>query len=213
VRPGRSGQGATFQPTGTRTWVRGEGVQKSGQRWVSKGVRSACLQAAAACEKGARVQGLQGGQNKTWSALPSLRSPVPDHVRGVAELFQEGGQQRVVEAEAQVRALGEGHVEARVDHVAPAEDRGARRRADGPVYEGALSFVTTIRSSRRDSPYKIEWGRENCRRPSSKRAGCGSCRAQPPRRRSRRCAACRSARCLAIGGKVIKCQYSYERAQ
>ena len=39
------------------------------------------------------------------------------------------------------------------------------------IYEGALSFVTGICCIYRDSPYKREWGRDNDRRPSSRRAG------------------------------------------
>ena len=38
------------------------------------------------------------------------------------------------------------------------------------IYEGALSFVTGMRCTYRDSPYKRECGRYNDRRPSSKPA-------------------------------------------
>jgi hypothetical protein len=38
------------------------------------------------------------------------------------------------------------------------------------VYEGALSFVTKICSSNRESPYKMRMGRQNDKRPSSKPA-------------------------------------------
>jgi hypothetical protein len=36
------------------------------------------------------------------------------------------------------------------------------------IYEGALSFVTTICSSNGESPYKMRMGRQNDKRPSSK---------------------------------------------
>jgi hypothetical protein len=53
--------------------------------------------------------------------------------------------------------------------------RRSRRSARGLccVDEGALSFVTAICFSYGDFPYKIECGRENCSRPSSKLAEVG----------------------------------------
>jgi hypothetical protein len=52
----------------------------------------------------------------------------------------------------------------------PAPGRPAQHDADPDLwmYEGALSFVTTLCSSHRDSPYKRECGRQNDRRPSSR---------------------------------------------
>ena len=44
----------------------------------------------------------------------------------------------------------------------------ARLHDPACVYEGVLSFVTTVCSSNRESPHKLRMGRQNDKRPSSK---------------------------------------------
>ena len=73
----------------------------------------------------------------------------------------------------------------RADPVAEEREGAQLLAAPRPaLYEGALSFGTTMCSSNRDSPYKQEWGWQNDRRPSSKPAppsppaGRGACSAR-----------------------------------
>ena len=60
------------------------------------------------------------------------------------------------------------HDELRVQHVADLEHDVLVKAC---TYEGALSFITTICSSNRESPSKMRMGRHNDKRPSSKPAG------------------------------------------
>jgi hypothetical protein len=108
--------------------------------------------------------------------LPSFsaRMAVPPWATLAAAVRGRVGAAGVRDALAGVARAGRSEARTERTGIPPRRGRVAAVLLGLYIAEGALSFVTAICGTYRDSPYKREWGTEYDRRPSSKRAGGGA---------------------------------------